>query len=122
MGLLDEIAERRIAEAMARGELACAGSRGRIELGDDALVPADLRVALRVLRNSGWLPEEVSLRREIADVETAIAVLPDADRDRAGRRLGLLRARLAARGRELPMHVAASYRAELAARLAGESR
>lgn len=119
--LIDEIAERRIAEAIERGELDGVGPRGRIELDDDALVPEEMRLALRVLRNAGWLPEEVRLRREIADVEALLATLAPAERDRAGRRLALLRTRLAARGRELPLHMSAAYEARLTARLADSS-
>ena len=120
MWLLDEIAERRIGEAVARGELDGVGPRGRIELDDDALVPEEMRVALRVLRNAGFLPEDVSLRREIADVEAVLATLPRGERDRAGRRLALLRTRLAARGREMAPHIAAAYEPRLVARLAAE--
>ena len=117
MWLIDEIAERRIAEAIERGELEGVGPAGRIELDDDALVPEDMRVALRVLKNAGWLPEEVVLRREIADVEAALAHLPAADRGRAGRRLALLRARLAARGTQLELDAAGPYRAKMLERL-----
>lgn len=57
---------------------------------------------------------------EIADVEAALSSLPAGERDRAGRRLALLRTRLSACGREMPLHAEASYRARLAERLAGD--
>jgi hypothetical protein len=52
--MLDLIAERRIAEAISRGELDNLPGVGRpLELDDDALVPEDLRIAVRILKNAG---------------------------------------------------------------------
>ena len=58
--MLDLIAERRIAEAAANGELDNLPGAGKpLELDDDALVPEDLRMAHRILKNAGYAPEEV---------------------------------------------------------------
>jgi hypothetical protein len=58
--MLDFLAERRIAEAIANGELDELPGKGRpLELDDDALVPEDQRVANRVLKNAGAAPPEV---------------------------------------------------------------
>ncbi len=63
------IAERRIEEAMAEGSLDAPGWAGRpLPLDEDAAVPADQRIAWRILRNAGYVPEEVELRRDLADV------------------------------------------------------
>ena len=52
--MLDLLAERKIAEAILRGELDNLPGAGRpLELDDDALVPEDLRIALRILKNAG---------------------------------------------------------------------
>jgi hypothetical protein len=52
--MLDLIAERKIAEAISRGELDNLPGAGRpLELDDDALIPEDLRVAVRILKNAG---------------------------------------------------------------------
>ncbi len=98
MLLLDELAERRIAEAMERGEFEALPGAGKpLVLDDDAMVPESLRVAWRVLRNAGYLPPELALRREIADVEQLLAAATEApERDRLDRRLQLLNLRLAA--------------------------
>jgi len=58
--MLDFLAERRIAEAVSRGELDDLPGAGRpLDLDDDALVPEDLRVANRILKNAGVAPPEV---------------------------------------------------------------
>jgi hypothetical protein len=58
--MFDQIAERKIAEALARGELDHLPGEGRpLELDDDALVPEDLRLAYRILKNAGFAPSEV---------------------------------------------------------------
>jgi len=62
---LEWIAERRIAEAVSQGELENLPGAGRpLELEDDALVPEDLRMAHRILRNAGCVPREVEAARK----------------------------------------------------------
>jgi hypothetical protein len=54
------IAERKIEEAAARGEFDGLPGEGRpLDLDDDALVPEDLRMAYRILKNAGFAPQEV---------------------------------------------------------------
>ncbi len=54
------IAERKIAEAAERGEFDDLPGRGKpLDLEDDALVPEDLRMAYRILKNAGYVPAEV---------------------------------------------------------------
>ena len=68
--MLEFIAERRIAEAIANGELNdLPGAGQRLDLGDEALVPAELRVAYRILKNAGFVPPEVEALNEIAELE-----------------------------------------------------
>jgi len=58
--MFDSIAEKKIAEAMERGEFDDLPGAGRpLELDDDANVPEDLRVAYRILKNAGFVPPEV---------------------------------------------------------------
>ena len=106
----ERIAEQRILDAIARGELDnLPGAGAPLELDDDALVPQEMRLAFRVLRNAGYVPEEVRLRREISDLESIIRhPAGDPAERRALKRLALLRARLASRrGRELAFDVEA---------------
>ncbi len=58
--MLEFIAEQRIAEAIANGELDDLPGAGKaLELDDHALVPEELRVAHRILKNAGVAPPEV---------------------------------------------------------------
>lgn len=118
---LERIAERRIQEAVKRGDLDGLPGAGRpLVLDDDRHVPPELRMAWRVLRNTGMVPEGVTLRREMADARSLVDSLPaGAARNRAVRRLDLLRARLAATGSAAGLlAVEERYRDRLLARMA----
>ena len=68
--MLDFLAEQKIAEAVSRGELDHLPGAGRpLDLDDDALVPEDLRLAYRILKNAGFVPPEVEAINEIAELE-----------------------------------------------------
>ncbi|MGB2817615.1 MAG: DnaJ family domain-containing protein [Burkholderiaceae bacterium] len=58
---LAALLEKRIAEAAAKGELSGLPGEGRpLDLDDDAMVPPELRVAYRIVRNAGLLPPELA--------------------------------------------------------------
>jgi hypothetical protein len=99
LGFLEQLAEARILEAQARGALADLPGAGRpLDLEEDALLAPELRMAYRVLRNAGCLPQEVALLREVRQVEALLAGLEDArERARALARLALLQTRLGER-------------------------
>jgi hypothetical protein len=60
---LELIAERKIAEAAENGEFDDLPGRGRpLELDNDSLVPEDLRMAYRILKNAGFVPAEIENR------------------------------------------------------------
>lgn len=92
MWLLDQLAEERIAQARDRGELDDLPGQGRpLAMDDDALVPAELRPAYRLLKNAGFLPEDARLRGEIADAEGLLRTARcEEERAEAGARLRLL--------------------------------
>src|SRR6185436_21191952 len=98
MTAFDLLAERKIEEALARGDLDGLPGAGRpLELEDDRLVPEDLRKAHRILKNSGFVPPEVEQIREIAALERVVlrnAETDDAARLRAVKRLALLKTRV----------------------------
>lgn len=99
MHAFEQLAERRIAEALARGDLDNLPGMGQpLCLDDDASIPAEFRMAYRILRNAGFIPEEVWLKREIAELARAAREL-DCDRERAAlsKRFDYLQAKLAAR-------------------------
>ena len=90
--MFDEIAERKIAEAIARGELDDLPGAGRpLELDDDSHVPQDLRAAYRVLKNAGYVPPEVQTLNRIAELERLVRDAPGDERLRVLRKLALLR-------------------------------
>jgi len=93
---LESIAERRIREAIERGELTDLPGQGRaLDLSDDALVPEELRMGYRVLKNAGVLPPELEVHKEIHGLEQFVLRMESGDeRSHALRKLNLLRARL----------------------------
>ena len=67
--VIQSIAERRIAEAQERGDFDNLPGTGRpLRLEDDSAVPEELRMAYKVLKNSGCLPPELADRKEINTV------------------------------------------------------
>ena len=95
MFAFDAIAERRILQAIARGELDDLPGAGRpLALDDDALVPHEARVAHRILKNAGFVPAEILERREIARLEALLPGLDASGRARTLAKLAVLRTRL----------------------------
>ena len=98
--MFDLIAEKKIADAIERGELDDLPGAGRpLELDDDALVPEDLRLAYRILKNGGFVPPEVQTLNEISQLERVVAQSGEGGEAnvRALRRLALLKVRVEAR-------------------------
>ena len=118
MHYLDHLAERRIAEAIERGELDALPGAGRpLAPEDDALVPPELRTAYRLLKNAGYVPPEVRCLREIGELERIVERSGDAHlRSRAAKRLALLWERLSLHTPGARMQWCA-YRSRLAARM-----
>jgi hypothetical protein len=116
---LDAIAERRIREAQERGEFdGLPGAGAPLDLDDDALVPEDLRAAYRVLKNSGFLPPELEIYREIREVEQLLQRVEDDDeRLRLMSRINFLLGRSAAGRRHGNLRVDQEYFEKLAERL-----
>lgn len=117
--LLDKIAESRIQDAIARGELRGLPGEGKpLQLDDDSAIPAELRVAYRILKNAGYLPPDLELRKELREAEHLLQQLPEGERSRARARLELLQLRLAA-ARRSPINLLLEdqYRERLLERL-----
>jgi hypothetical protein len=117
---VEAVVEERIQEAMRRGDFDNLPGAGKpLALDDDPLVPPELRVAHRILKNAGFVPPEVLERREIAELETVLAELEDvAERKRALARLAVLRTHLGAR-RARCLSLSAYYERKIVARLTG---
>jgi len=80
MNLIDQIAEQKIMDALLRGDLDNLAGQGQpLHLDDDSFVSEELRVAYRLLKNSGFLPPEVSLRKEIAGMNQLLTEVVSED-------------------------------------------
>ncbi len=123
MDIVDQIVERKIAEAVERGDFDDLPGAGRpLEIEEDLLVPAELRVAYRLLKNAGYVPDEVKLFAEIRSAEQLLMqASAEEGRVAATARLRVLLERLGS-GRAMPMQAQAEYFERLVERLgrAGE--
>ena len=78
MDSLAFIAEQRIAEAMRERDLNSPKWKNKpLPLEDDRFVPDDLKMAYKILKNSGYLPPEIEERKEIKKLEDLIACTED---------------------------------------------
>jgi hypothetical protein len=79
LSIIQQIAERKIQQAMEEGTLADLSHWKNKPLPPDdmANVPPDLRMAYRLLKNGGYVPEEVALQKEITRLEQLLVVCTD---------------------------------------------
>lgn len=97
MFLGDAMAEQKIAEAINKGELDnLPGAGSPLLLDDDSDVPLELRMAYRILKNSGFLPPELQDRKEALELNTLLQTLTadDARFTELEKRVKLLELRL----------------------------
>src|SRR4029450_4162553 len=70
----DAIVEGKIAEAQRAGAFDDLPGAGKpLDLTDDRLVPEDVRVAYRILKNAGCVPAELIERKEATDLRKLLA-------------------------------------------------
>lgn len=78
MNPLAFIAEQKIAQAMKEQDLTDSKWKNRpLPLDDDQFVPEDLKMAYKLLKNSGYLPPEIEERKEVQRLEDLIAATED---------------------------------------------
>ena len=96
MLLLDKLAETKIKAAVDKGELENLPGQGKpLELDDTSHIPAELRVAYRILKNAGYLPPELEQRNKIRSLELLLSRIEDGcEKTRLITRLSLLKASL----------------------------
>ena len=89
MSFLERIAEDRIREAMERGEFDDLPRYGEpLPFESNAFVPDDLKLGYKILKDAGFLPPELELRKEIATLEALLLEVEDGDeRLRLARRI-----------------------------------
>ncbi|MEM7378799.1 MAG: DnaJ family domain-containing protein [Pseudomonadota bacterium] len=92
MFFLTELAERKITEAVERGDPSTVATRGApLDFDRDRHVPSDVRALYRVLKHAGVVPPDVARHRERAALQRVdIDRLSPAQRQRRRARLALL--------------------------------
>jgi hypothetical protein len=72
------IAERKISEAIQKGQFDIKGwSNKPLPMTNDSLVPEELRMAHKILKNAGYLPPEIETKKEIQQIEDLLASCED---------------------------------------------
>jgi len=78
MDSLAIIAEQKIAQAMREKDFNSPKWKNKpLPLEDDRFVPDDLKMAYKILKNSGYLPPEIEERKEIQKLEDLIIKTED---------------------------------------------
>ena len=100
LSIIQTIAERKIQQAMTEGTLPDLSHWKDKPLPPDdmANVPEDLRMAYRLLKNAGYLPEEVAVRKEINRLEQLLETCTDEkEKVRQLKKIGCLKTKLECR-------------------------
>ena len=72
------IAEQRISDAVREGRLSVDGWRNRpLPRDNNSMVPEELRLAYKILKNAGYLPAEIETRKEIERLEDLLVSCRD---------------------------------------------
>jgi len=80
MDMFALIAERRIKEAMERGEFDNLPGKGKPIVQEDlSAVPEELRMAYKVLKNAGCVPPEIELTNEVASLRRMVLGMEESE-------------------------------------------
>lgn len=72
--MFDRLVEERIQEAIRNGEFDNLPSQGKpINLDDWASLPEEIRLGYTLLKNNGYVPEEVQLLKEIGELREQLS-------------------------------------------------
>lgn len=122
MDILATIAERKIQEAMANGAFSNLPGKGKpLPEEDLSGVPAELRMAYKVLKNAGFVPEEVQLRKDIVNLRNLLATLeqsPEKERRLKELNFKILKFNMMRR-RPIDLEESPAYRDQLVEKLTG---
>ncbi|CAM3924884.1 MULTISPECIES: DnaJ family domain-containing protein [Paenibacillus] len=96
MGMFSRLAEQKIEEAVRNGELDNLPMAGKkLPVDDLSHIPEDLRMSYRIMKNAGYVPEEVSLRKECIRLYDLLnAAQHDGEQERLRRKLNEKQLRL----------------------------
>lgn len=101
MELLDAMCERHIQAAQQAGEFDNLPGAGKpLQLEDDSAVPEALRTGYRLLKNAGYLPPELALRKDALTLRDLLAnTMPESEaHENLRRRLRMLELNLQQKG------------------------
>jgi hypothetical protein len=85
--IFEILAEQRISDAVLRGELDNLPGAGKpLEFEDDLFVSPEQQMVNCILKNAGFTPREIVLRKEIAALRKEIEALPPGERRNALKR------------------------------------
>ncbi|MEI7024374.1 DnaJ family domain-containing protein [Paenibacillus sp. y28] len=89
MDWIQQLAEDKIKEAMKNGDFDQFPGKGkRLQLEDWSMIPEELRVGFKLLKNAGVLPEEMQLSKEMLTLQDLIRACQSAEeQDRLKRKL-----------------------------------
>lgn len=78
MDFASRMAEEKIQKAIQEGQFENLPGKGKpLELEDLSGMPQDMRMSYLMMKNSGYLPEEVRVRKEIVSLEEMIEICKD---------------------------------------------
>jgi hypothetical protein len=116
MDILAIIAERKIQEAMARGEFDNLPGKGKPLVEEDLSgVPEELRMVYKILKNAGVVPLEVELSNEVASLRRLVLELEEGEEKKSRVRelnFKLMKLEMAL-GRPLSLDVLPEYQEKL---------
>ena len=72
------IADRKICEALEKGHLNIESWHNKpLPISNDNMIPGELRMAYKILKNAGYLPPEIETKKEIQKIEDLLATCED---------------------------------------------
>ncbi|PEY42285.1 DUF1992 domain-containing protein [Bacillus cereus] len=78
MDVFLSIAEERIRQAINNSDLDDLPGKGKpLQLEDLSMVPSELRMSYKILKNAGMIPAEMELQKDILKIEDLIACCYD---------------------------------------------
>lgn len=78
MDVFLNIAEEKIRQAIRNGDLDNIPGQGKpLQLEDLSMVPPELRMSYKILKNAGMIPPEMELQKDILKIEDLIACCYD---------------------------------------------